>query len=140
MKHFYFRLSFLRVKRPNLSSRAERGICFLLTRRAAICFIVFLSAIFIQPATATIQYEVSFAKPSEHLFHITMTVPDVHDELTVQMPAWNALYEIRDFSSRIQRVEASSGAQLVAHRKARQADLANSRGWKNYCALRNLLG
>jgi predicted metalloprotease with PDZ domain len=113
VKHFYFRLSFLRVKRPNLSSRAERGICFLLTRRAAICFIVFLSAIFIQPATATIQYEVSFAKPSEHLFHITMTVPDVHGEFTVQMPAWNALYEIRDFSSRIQRVEASSGAQSL---------------------------
>jgi len=35
----------------------------------------------------------------------------VHGEVEVQMPAWNALYEIRDFSSRVQRVEAFSGSQ-----------------------------
>ncbi len=113
MKHSHFRFWLLRVKHPILSSRAERGICFLLTRRAAFCFLVFLSAIFIQSAAATIQYEVSLAKPSEHLFHITMTVPDVHGELTVQMPAWNALYEIRDFGSRIERVAAFSGTRSL---------------------------
>jgi predicted metalloprotease with PDZ domain len=46
-----------------------------------------------------------------------MTIPDVHGELLLQMPAWNALYEIRDFSSRIERVEAVSGTQQLAIEK-----------------------
>jgi predicted metalloprotease with PDZ domain len=54
---------------------------------------------------ATIRYEVSLAHPEQHLFHVTMTIPDVADEVTIQIPAWNALYQIRDFSSHIQQVE-----------------------------------
>jgi predicted metalloprotease with PDZ domain len=42
-----------------------------------------------------------------------MTVPNVSGSLTVQMPAWNALYEIRDFSAHVQKVEASNGASLL---------------------------
>jgi predicted metalloprotease with PDZ domain len=66
---------------------------------------------------ATISYEISLEKPSQHLFHVTMTVPDVHGDLQLQMPAWNALYEIRDFSSRVQRVEAFSGSQALSVEK-----------------------
>jgi predicted metalloprotease with PDZ domain len=54
---------------------------------------------------ATIRYEVSLAHPEQHLFHVTMTIPDVADEVTIQIPAWNALYQIRDFGSHIQQVE-----------------------------------
>jgi len=43
------------------------------------------------PAGATIDYTVSIAKPEEHVFHVTMTIPDVQDSVVVQMPAWNAL-------------------------------------------------
>src|SRR6266481_3973509 len=39
-----------------------------------------------------------------------MSIPDVTDEVIVRMAAWNALYQIRDFSSRIQQVEAFSGS------------------------------
>jgi predicted metalloprotease with PDZ domain len=35
-----------------------------------------------------------------------MTIPDVTGEVLVRMPAWNALYQIRDFSSHVQQVEA----------------------------------
>ena len=35
-----------------------------------------------------------------------MAVPNVHEELIVQIAAWNALYQIRDFSAHIRRVEA----------------------------------
>ena len=55
---------------------------------------------------ATIRYEVSINHPEQHLFHVTMTIPDVNGEVLVQIPAWNALYQIRDFASHIQRVEA----------------------------------
>ncbi len=42
-----------------------------------------------------------------------MHVPDVSSAVTVQMPAWNAIYQIRDFSSHVQQVEAFVGAQRV---------------------------
>ena len=64
-------------------------------------------------ARATVRYEVSLAHASEHLFHVTMTIPDVHGELVLEMPAWNALYQIRDFSSRIQQLTAQSGARSL---------------------------
>lgn len=60
---------------------------------------------------AAIRYEVSLAHPEQHLFHVKMEVPDVKDELTLQMAAWNALYEIRDFSSHVQQVQASANGQ-----------------------------
>jgi predicted metalloprotease with PDZ domain len=63
------------------------------------------------PSGATIQYEVSIKRPQEHLFHVTMTIPDVNGEVTVQIPSWNALYQIRDFSSHIQQVEAFVGTE-----------------------------
>ena len=46
-----------------------------------------------------------------------MNIPDVHGELLLQMPAWNALYEIRDFSSRIQRLEGTADSQPLSVEK-----------------------
>jgi predicted metalloprotease with PDZ domain len=60
---------------------------------------------------ATIQYAVSLDHPEQHLFHVTMTIPDVTGEVIVQMPAWNALYQIRDFSSHLRQVEALVGSE-----------------------------
>jgi predicted metalloprotease with PDZ domain len=62
------------------------------------------------PGWATIRYEVSISHPEQHLFHVTMTIPDVAGEVTIQIPAWNALYQIRDFSSHVQQVEAFVGS------------------------------
>jgi predicted metalloprotease with PDZ domain len=59
---------------------------------------------------ATIRYEVSLAHPEQHLFHVTVTIPDVDNEVLIQIPAWNALYQIRDFSSHLQQVEVHQGA------------------------------
>ena len=62
------------------------------------------------PSVQPIQYTVSLDHPERHLFHVRMTVPDVSGEVLVQIPAWNALYQIRDFSNHVQRVEAKAGA------------------------------
>jgi predicted metalloprotease with PDZ domain len=56
---------------------------------------------------ATINYSIAFDHPENHLFHVRMTIPDVHDSVTIQMPAWNATYQIRDFASRIQNLQAT---------------------------------
>jgi predicted metalloprotease with PDZ domain len=79
--------------------------------------LVLCAFIFVLPSQAIISYEISLAHRSQHLFHVTMTIPDVHGELHLQMPAWNALYEIRDFSSHIQLVEASVNSQPLSLEK-----------------------
>jgi predicted metalloprotease with PDZ domain len=61
-------------------------------------------------ARAEIRYEVSLAHPERHQFHVTMTISDVTDIVTVQMPAWNALYQIRDFAYRVNDFRASNAA------------------------------
>jgi predicted metalloprotease with PDZ domain len=69
------------------------------------------------PTKAEIRYAVSLAHPEQHLFHVTVEVPDVKDHLDLQMAAWDALYEIRDFSSHVQRVTASTNGRDVAIEK-----------------------
>ncbi len=61
---------------------------------------------FALPARATIEYTVSIAHPERHIFSVTMRIPKVRDQVTVQLPAWNALYQIRDFSSHMMQVVA----------------------------------
>ena len=70
------------------------------------------------PARATIRYEISLAHPAQHQFHIAMTIPGVRDSVAVQMPAWNALYQIRDFAYRVSEFRAvdSSGNALAVRR------------------------
>ncbi len=71
---------------------------------AGLCLLFALT--FSASARATIQYTVLLDHPERHLFHVTMTIPDVTGEVTVRMASWNALYQIRDFSSHVQQVEA----------------------------------
>lgn len=66
---------------------------------------------------AAIQYEISLDHPERHLFHVVMKIPDVTGELTVQMPAWNALYQIRDFANHVQHVEAHIGTESALAEK-----------------------
>ncbi len=61
---------------------------------------------FASPARATIKYAVSLSHPERHVFGVTMRIPNVRDQVTLQMPAWNALYQIRDFSSHMMQVTA----------------------------------
>jgi predicted metalloprotease with PDZ domain len=76
-------------------------------------FLAFLAALLgfgsCSTLQAAIRYDVSLAHPEQHLFHVNMTIPDVEDQVTIQIPAWNALYQIRDFSSHLQQVEVRQG-------------------------------
>lgn len=72
---------------------------------------------FAAPSQATIQYSVAIEHPEQHLFRVTMTIPEVKREVRVQMAAWNALYQIRDFSAHVQQVEAFLGAEKAAIEK-----------------------
>jgi predicted metalloprotease with PDZ domain len=82
-----------------------------------ILFAAFLLALVANAASATIRYTVSVEHPERHIFHVTMEIPDVSGELILQMPAWNALYQIRDFSAHVREVEAFAGANQAAVEK-----------------------
>ena len=64
-------------------------------------------------ACATIRYSVSLDHPERHVFHVTMEIPDVTGEVSVQMAAWNALYQIRDFSAHVREVDAFAGSERL---------------------------
>ena len=87
--------------RPQLTIRLFRWFAFLA--------LTFLST----PVHAAIHYTVSVAHPEQHLFHVTMEIPDVSGEVIVAMPAWNALYQVRDFAMHVQRVQALAGEKPV---------------------------
>jgi predicted metalloprotease with PDZ domain len=88
-------------------------LSFLKRFKGRAVIVVFCAAFFPLTCSAAIRYEVSLAHPEHHLFRVTMLIPDVSGEVTVQMPAWNALYQIRDFSSHLEDVEAFVGAEKV---------------------------
>jgi len=78
---------------------------------AARCFALLLVGFFpAAPAQATIRYAISVARPEQHFFHVTMTIPEVENEVVVQLPAWNALYQVRDFAHHLTGLNASDDA------------------------------
>jgi predicted metalloprotease with PDZ domain len=76
--------------------------------KPVLCLAVEMALLFIavRPASATIRYSVSLDHPEKHLFHVTMTIPARGGETLVALPAWNALYQVRDFAIRVRDVTA----------------------------------
>jgi predicted metalloprotease with PDZ domain len=71
---------------------------------------------FARPASATIGYHISLKNPEQHLFHVSMEIPAVPaaQEIIVALPAWNALYQVRDFSYRVRDVRARNSPAAAA--------------------------
>ncbi len=61
-------------------------------------------------AAPTVDYRVSLAKRAEHLVGVRMHLPAGGAERDVQLPVWNALYQVRDFAQYVRGVKASDGA------------------------------
>jgi predicted metalloprotease with PDZ domain len=82
-----------------------------------------IAALFLlpKPAAATIKYHVSLKNPEAHIFHVRMEIPPSPQGIVVAIPAWNALYQVRDFSYRVRDVQAKMstdpGAEQIPVRK-----------------------
>ncbi len=65
-------------------------------------------------AQPPVDYYISLAKARDHLVHVRIHVAGTSAERDVQLPVWNALYQIRDFAQYVRRVTArdASGRQL----------------------------
>jgi predicted metalloprotease with PDZ domain len=98
----------------------------LWTRGALLAALVFLPC----PARATIEYTVALAHPDRHVIGVTMRIPAVRDRVMLQMPAWNALYQIRDFASHVMQVTAKDdeGHALSVRKVDKQTWMATGNG------------
>ena len=69
-------------------------------------------------ASPEIRYTVSLAGYQEHLLRIQIELPAGAPSRKVQLPVWNALYQVRDFAQYINwvRAKAASGTALSVHK------------------------
>jgi len=62
----------------------------------------------------SVHYSIALFSPDQHLLHVRMQLPPGPAVRELQLPVWNALYQIRDFSQFINWIRAAtpSGAPL----------------------------
>jgi predicted metalloprotease with PDZ domain len=60
-------------------------------------------------AAAKVRYTISLSDPARHLVQVTMEIPLGVDARELQLPVWNALYQIRDFSQNMNWIRAEDG-------------------------------
>jgi predicted metalloprotease with PDZ domain len=77
-----------------------------------------LTALLAFPGTAQnhtpIHYTITLTNPNEHLVEIAIAIPPGLAQRELQLPVWNATYQIRDFAEYVQWLHARSpnGSQL----------------------------
>ncbi len=62
------------------------------------------------PQPQATEYFVSLADNSHHLAHVSIRFPRATGAITLNMPVWNALYQVRDFAANVQNVRAADAA------------------------------
>ena len=82
--------------------------------RAALCAAV-LAAASIALAQSPVSYTISLASPAEHMVEVQIILPTGAAQRELQLPVWNALYQVRDFAQYINWVHAKdrSGKPLA---------------------------
>ena len=73
-------------------------------------------------AADRIHYIVSLASPEKHLVQVTIEIPPGQNTRELQLPVWNALYQVRDFSQYMNWIRADAGGkplQLIQLNKSR---------------------
>ncbi len=88
------------------------------TLRLTICVaILALSSTSIAQSPASVAYTISLASPEEHLVEVQIILPAGGAQRELQLPVWNALYQVRDFAQFVNWVRAKdrSGSPLLVH-------------------------
>lgn len=81
--------------------RRSRG-----TTRRLLLLILLASIRCAAQASQPIHYVVDLRAPDSHLVQVTMNVPGASPATEIQIPAWNCLYQLRDFVRNVQELEA----------------------------------
>lgn len=64
-------------------------------------------------ASPGVTYTVNLTHPETHLVGVTLSVPAARAGTVLQFPAWNALYQIRDFVRNVQDLHAECGGTSI---------------------------
>ncbi|MGH9684498.1 MAG: M61 family metallopeptidase [Candidatus Acidiferrales bacterium] len=123
----------MRTKRTSYSERREEagfsaaefnraGTRSIVKGTAFFAVLVLFTLFAARPAAATIRYRISLAHPERHLFRVEMSVPNAESGIEVALPAWNALYQIRDFAYRVRDVEVPAPSNAESRYSLRQID------------------
>jgi predicted metalloprotease with PDZ domain len=88
---------------------------FCKTLRVAVCAAILTSAFVRAQSSAPVAYTISLASPEQHLVEVQIILPPGNAERELQLPVWNALYQIRDFVQYVNWVHAKdrSGKKLA---------------------------
>ena len=78
---------------------------------AALATTVIIVCIQFTFAADRVHYTVSLANPEKHLVQVTIDVPPGRNEPELQLPVWNALYQVRDFSQYMNWIHAYAGGR-----------------------------
>src|SRR5579863_8116819 len=84
----------------------NRAVTRVLLPLCTLMFAILLVSVC--PARATIHYDVSLAQQSQHRFQVRMIIPNAGQGTVIAIPAWNALYQVRDFAYRVRDVQATA--------------------------------
>ena len=99
------------------------------------CCLVFLVSVFStgwgRAADLTVRYALDLRSTGTHQVGVEMSVPDVAPKTEIQFPAWNALYQIRDFVRNVSDVRADCDGQKL---KLKRVDVETWRTRSGNCA------
>ena len=106
-----------------------------LWNRATAFFILLLVGIAFNSAWAdsppTVRYTLSLANAATHQLHVKISIPAGMNEREMQLPVWNALYQVRDFAQYINWVKATNNAGQVLDVQKRDKSRWVIRGAEN---------
>jgi len=86
--------------------------------RLAVCAVVVAAApLSLAQSASSVSYTISIGYPAQHLVDVQIMLPPGAPQRELQLPVWNALYQIRDFSQYVNWVRAKdrSGRQVPVH-------------------------
>jgi predicted metalloprotease with PDZ domain len=82
--------------------------CFCSLLRTTLCASI-LSASLVAAQSDAISYSISLALPAQHLIEVQITLPAGSAHRELQLPVWNALYQVRDFAQYVNWLHAKDG-------------------------------
>src|SRR3981081_4551135 len=77
--------------------------------KAILVALLFVSDVNAQQSIA-ITYNITLTSPEQHLVEVQLVLPEGPDQRELQLPVWNALYQIRDFAQYVNWVRAKDRA------------------------------
>ncbi len=78
--------------------------------RIACCAALLTTWAIAQSLPPQTSYTISLTSPGQHLLEVQIVLPPGAAERELQLPAWNALYQVRDFSQYINWIRAKNRA------------------------------